>query len=1129
MISLGSAYGEIQIGTEGAAQSVQSLASTLQSFGTTMSLAVSAPLIGAATVALKSAGDFEQSMNMIQAAQNATASQMAQMQSAALQWGAETVFSAGEVAQGMLELTKNGFDTNEVMAAMPGVMDLASASGLDLAQAGIITANALHAFGLDASKSTTIANMLAAAANSSSLEVTDLQMSFAASASVAHQFGMSAEELAAALTRMGDQGIKGSDSGTALKTMMQRLMAPTKEAKKALDNLGVSIYDGEGKMRSYSDIMSDLQQALYGTTQATVVTGGRTKEQTAQMKHYAQVIAQTKQKLADYQAGVAGVAQSEDAKRVSIDRLNRTLDAAQAKYNELAGIQGTTTTVARQLTDAEREAIKQILFGTDGIRAANVLLPDFADANKKAMGAVTEQGAAAKMADARMKGFNGAIEYIKGSIDSFMISTALPFLDSFGGIIRKVGDAITAFGALPEPVKNAALTFLAVMAAAGPAAMALSGIIAVVGALLSPLGLITLAVAVLAAAWVGDWGGIQEKTFAAWATIQTVFAEAVAWLQTNIPIALAYLQAWWASVWPQLAAIVMPVWTQISNAITTAWTSIQPTFNLIYTWLQTNIPAALTAAQTWFAATWAAIPGVIATAWATIQATFTLVYTWLSINIPVALAYLQATWGAAWGAIAPWVSTAWGVIQPVLSQVYAWLVSNIPTSLAQFQALWGAAWTTANTEVTAAWGAIQAAFNSIYSFVTVSIPLGVLYLQAIWSSVWASISATTSATIGTITATWSTLTAAWGALAAFFGPSIANLTSSFSGMVAQFGTMGPQFQALWAAAQPVLAQLGMAAAVIGALFSAYIAGYAVAAINTLAAIFRSLPAIVGVVVAQMTAVLTLISTTVSNVVAMVSAILAGNWSAAWASAQAIMSGFVTFIQSTLLNNLAMAGLLMSVVGSAITTTLSNLGFEAAATSVQNFINKIISLAAWIASLGSGGVDIAIAEPEWMSKMLAWVWPALPAWTWPTYLAFTWPAYVDWVWSDYPTWSWPTLPPWKWPSFPSWTWPSIPAPDWLDALLNAVGLGSGNAGGTSYAYGQGSAINERGRELISIPADQTILPPGSRVYTNGQSNRMLDADTGTGLTINFYGTVVQNDMDIHRLANKLGSLVRKQRP
>jgi len=166
-INLGSAYGTISIGTDQAQKSITSLSDTMRSAGTSMSLGITAPLVGIAAMALSSAGDFEQSMNVMAQVSGATADQMATLQSQALEMGAATSFSAGEAAQAQLELAKAGLSVNDIISATPGVLAMAAAGGMGLAESAEIAANAMNAFNLPASEMPNIANMLAAAANAS--------------------------------------------------------------------------------------------------------------------------------------------------------------------------------------------------------------------------------------------------------------------------------------------------------------------------------------------------------------------------------------------------------------------------------------------------------------------------------------------------------------------------------------------------------------------------------------------------------------------------------------------------------------------------------------------------------------------------------------------------------------------------------------------------------------------------------------------------------------------------------------------------------------------------------------------------------------------------------------------------
>ena len=277
--------------------------------------------------------------------------------------------------------------------------------------------------------------------------------------------GQSIEDLTTAMALLGNNAMKGSDAGTSLKTMLMRLTAPTDEAAAAMSGLGINVYDAQGNMRDLPAIMADLQQAMYGTNEVSVTTSNLTAEQSERMEYLRGIIAKTQRKLADYASGLAGVAQSENDKVVATDRLNRELAAAQAEFSALAGVGGTTTTMLKTLTEEERNAALATIFGADAIRAVNILLSEGETGWTEMAAAVGKEGAAAEVAGARMQGFGGAMEYLKGSIDSFLISTALPFLDNLSGIVRTAADAITSLGGLPEPVRNAALAFGAVLAA----------------------------------------------------------------------------------------------------------------------------------------------------------------------------------------------------------------------------------------------------------------------------------------------------------------------------------------------------------------------------------------------------------------------------------------------------------------------------------------------------------------------------------------------------------------------------------------------------------------------------------------------------------------------------------------
>jgi TP901 family phage tail tape measure protein len=372
-----------------------------------------------------------------------TSAQMQAMSDQALQLGADTVFSANEAADGMVELAKAGMDTEDVMGAIPGVMDLAAAGQISVAEAAGLAAATIATFGLEASQTTEVADVLAAAANASSADIRDLAFGVQNAGSVFASSGQSVETLATMMALLANNGLNASDAATSLKTMTMRLTAPTEKAAKVMDSLGIAVFDADGNMRDYQDIIGDLESATKG------------------------------------------------------------------------------------LSDEQRSAALNTIFGADAIRAA-IIMADEGVAGYEAMeAAVSEQGAAAAMADAQNSGLAGAMEQISGSLDTLFTKLALPFLDTISEQMGKLAEFVNGLGDLPQPVINAALAFLALAGGIGLVLAGAAGVAAIIGALATPIGLAVVVVLALAfavgalwAAWELNWGNIQGKTTEALAVIQ---------------------------------------------------------------------------------------------------------------------------------------------------------------------------------------------------------------------------------------------------------------------------------------------------------------------------------------------------------------------------------------------------------------------------------------------------------------------------------------------------------------------------------------------------------------------------------------------------------------------------------
>lgn len=219
---------------------------------------------------IKSAGEFQQSLNVLQATSHATDQRMKEVSATAMKLGADTklpAVSASDAAKAMLELAKGGFTAKESMEGARGVLLLSTAAQIDGAAAATLVADSLHAFGLRAKDAGVVVDDFAGAANASTATMGEVGQALQQSGQAFHGLGIPVGDAATAIAAMANAGIKGSDAGTSLKTMLQRLNPETKKAKQAFSDMGVSAYDSSGKFVGIRDVITQLGPKLAGMTQ----------------------------------------------------------------------------------------------------------------------------------------------------------------------------------------------------------------------------------------------------------------------------------------------------------------------------------------------------------------------------------------------------------------------------------------------------------------------------------------------------------------------------------------------------------------------------------------------------------------------------------------------------------------------------------------------------------------------------------------------------------------------------------------------------------------------------------------------------------------------------------------------
>lgn len=221
--------------------------------------------------AVKKAADFDSEMSRVGAISGASGKQMDALKATAIDLGAKTSLSADEVAQGMENMASRGFSVKQIISAMPGVISAAEASGQDLATTTDVMTSAMNAFGLKASDSGHVADVLAMTANKTSADINDLGYAFKYAAPVANGLGVSLEQLAAATGEMTDAGLSGEQAGTTLRASLLALANPSKTASAEMKKLGVNTKDSKGNFVGFPSIIAQFQKGMQGMTKSQKV------------------------------------------------------------------------------------------------------------------------------------------------------------------------------------------------------------------------------------------------------------------------------------------------------------------------------------------------------------------------------------------------------------------------------------------------------------------------------------------------------------------------------------------------------------------------------------------------------------------------------------------------------------------------------------------------------------------------------------------------------------------------------------------------------------------------------------------------------------------------------------------
>ena len=251
-----------------AGEVLQNVGDKISDVGGKLTTHVTVPIMAAGTAAVKTASDFDSAMSKVAAVSGATGDDLDKLRDKAREMGSKTKFSASEAAEAMNYMAMAGWKTNDMLSGIDGIMNLAAASGEDLATTSDIVTDALTAFGLTAADSGHFADVLAAASSNANTNVSMLGESFKYCAPIAGALGFSCEDTAEALGLMANAGIKSTQSGTSMRSIMTALSGDVKFCSETFGEMEIATTNQDGSMRELSDILADCRVAFNQMTES---------------------------------------------------------------------------------------------------------------------------------------------------------------------------------------------------------------------------------------------------------------------------------------------------------------------------------------------------------------------------------------------------------------------------------------------------------------------------------------------------------------------------------------------------------------------------------------------------------------------------------------------------------------------------------------------------------------------------------------------------------------------------------------------------------------------------------------------------------------------------------------------
>lgn len=798
------------------AAKAEKVGGTLTSVGQKL-LPLSTSIAGLGVAAVKTTADFDSEMSKVSAISGATGTDLDKLRGKAREMGAKTKFSASEAAQGMQYMAMAGWKTQDMMDGLEGIMNLAAASGEDLASTSDIVTDALTAFGLSAKDSSHFSDILAAASSNANTNVSMMGETFKYAAPVLGSLGYTAEDAALAIGLMANAGIKSSQAGTSLRGAITNLAKPTDTVAAAMDKYGISLTDSSGKMLSLRELMEQLRQKLGGLSEAEQAQAAAALFGKNAMSGMLAIINGSDkdfEKLAGAIDNCDG--SSEKMANTMNDNLQGQITILISQLQELAisfgeilmpKIRDIVTHIQNfvdklnAMDEGQKETIlrigmfvaalapmlmglgKVITFSANVSRALGTLSAGLVKAGgfsgvfTKALGLITSPAAIVV----------GAIAAITAVI-IHLWNTNEDFRNTITAIWQKIKDAFTTFAAgISERLSALGITFSDVTSAIktiwdgfcnllAPVLEAAFNTIAIAlqTAFNVILGIWDVFSAVFSGDWSGAWEAVKGIFSSVWDGLKEYFSTIIGAVKGVADVFLGWFGTNWETVWNGVKTFFEGIWNGISSFFEGIWNGISTFCTTVWNGIVTNVTAFCTTVHDTISTIFNAVKDVVSNVWETIKNVVQVAIMFIVEVIKAAFEMITVPFRFIWENCRDTIISVWETIKSAVQTAINFVKDNIITPVMNaisttITTVWNAIQTTFTTVINAIKSAVQTAWNFMKDSVITPVMNGIkTAITTVWNAIKTAVQTVVNAIKTTVQTVFNTVkttvTTIWNAI-----------------------------------------------------------------------------------------------------------------------------------------------------------------------------------------------------------------------------------------------------------------------------------------------------------------------------------------------------------------------------